>query len=163
MRKIKAQWPAFSCSLCKVHDLWTLFMDLDCHSHCLRWSSVFTEEASRGAISTAAVWCVWVCVCVGVCVHACVHVWVCTVCMCVCVCVCACVHTFDPRCPVNGSVPWRPPSERSRLEQDKTHCVYSGHKCDTAGRSGTVSHQLWSRYRPRVHDSGRGDSYPAHA
>ncbi len=69
-------------------------------------------------------------------------------------------HTFCLPCLGGDIVLWKQPGEHSRLEQGRTHYEYSVHKYDTAGRSDSADHLLWSHYHPKARDNERADLYP---
>ena len=68
--------------------------------------------------------------------------------------------TFCPPSPGGGTGLWRPRGGHSRQGRDRTHCAYSAHMCDRAGKWDTGVHLLWSHCHPTVHGSERDDLYP---
>lgn len=62
--------------------------------------------------------------------------------------------------PPGGSGPGRRLDVHSKQGPGWRHCGYSGHMCDTAGRSASGARLRWTGCRPTGHGSERGDWCP---
>lgn len=62
--------------------------------------------------------------------------------------------------PPGGSGPGRRLDVHSKQGRGWRHCGYSGHRCDTAGRSASGARPRWTGCRPTGRGSERGDWCP---